>query len=177
MLLPFRSGVGARRRRSAGVPAFLAVVVVVAPALGLSACKRGSSAAHGPTRSVLVRLVPASGELEKILPAEVAKARAQQLTPYVEIGAEWCKPCKQLEASMNDARMKDAFNGTYVIRLDVDDWSSSLSTFDLEPTVIPAVFEIDAHGKSTGRSINGNDWGATTPENVAPQLKAFFAKK
>jgi thiol:disulfide interchange protein len=128
-------------------------------------------------RSVLVQLKPASGELEKILPAEVAKARAQQLTPYVEIGAEWCKPCKQLEASLNDPRMKDAFNGTYLIRLDVDDWASSFAAFDLEPTVIPVVFEVDAQGKSTGRSINGNDWGATTAENVAPQFKAFFAKK
>jgi len=123
-----------------------------------------------------VKLEPAAGELEKVLPAEVAKARAQQLAPYVEIGAAWCKPCKQLEAGMNDPRMKDAFNGTYLIRLDVDDWAGSLSAFDLEPVVIPVVFEVDAQGKSTGRSINGNDWGATTPENVAPQFKAFFAK-
>ena len=53
----------------------------------------------------------------------------------------------------------------------------AVAAFDLEPTVIPVVFEVDAQGKSTGRSINGNDWGATTAENVAPQFKAFFAKK
>jgi hypothetical protein len=168
MLFPIRSRVGA----AMGSAVLVAMLV---------ACKRDPSPAasgpSGPQRSVFVQLKPSAGELDTILPAEVAKANAQQLRPFVEIGAEWCKPCKQLEASMNDARMKDAFNGTYVIRLDVDDWSSSLSTFDLEPTVIPVVFEIDAHGKSTGRSINGNDWGATTPENVAPQFKAFFAKK
>lgn len=168
MLFPIRSRVGAA----------MGAAVLVALVASASACKRDPSpAASGPQRSVFVQLKPSSGELDTILPAEVAKANAQQLRPFVEIGAEWCKPCKQLEAGMTDARMKDAFNGTYVIRLDVDDWSSSLSTFDLVPTVIPVVFEIDAHGKSTGRSINGNDWGATTPENVAPQLKAFFAKK
>ena len=155
----------------------MGALLVASSLSSLAGCKRDSSAGErGPVRSAFVQLKPASGELEKVLPAEVAKARAQQLAPYVEIGAEWCKPCKQLEASMNDPRMKDAFNGTYVIRLDVDDWAGSLSTFDLEPTVIPVVFEVDAHGKSTGRSINGNDWGATTAENVAPQLKAFFAK-
>jgi thiol-disulfide isomerase/thioredoxin len=171
MLFPIRSRVGA------ALGAAVLVALVASAALGV-ACKRDPSpAASGPQRNVFVQLKPSAGELDKLLPAEVAKANAQQLRPFVEIGAEWCKPCKQLEASMNDARMKDAFNGTYVIRLDVDDWSSSLSTFDLEPTVIPVVFEIDAHGKSTGRSINGNDWGATIPENVAPLLKAFFAKK
>ena len=171
MLLSIRPHVGARL---CGSSRFAGLCL----ALALAACKREPSpGAGGPTRSAFVQLKPAAGELATLLPAEVAKARAQQLSPYVEIGAEWCKPCKQLEASMNDGRMKDAFNGTYVIRLDVDDWGGSLAAFDLEPTVIPVVFEVDAHGKSTGRSINGNDWGATTAENVAPQFKAFFAKK
>jgi thiol:disulfide interchange protein len=146
--------------------------------VALTACKRDQApAATGPSRSVFVQLKPSAGELATALPAEVAKARAQHLKPFVEIGAEWCKPCKQLEASLNDPKMKEAFDGTYLIRLDVDDWSGSLSTFELEPTVIPVVFEVDAQGKSTGRSINGNDWGATTAENVAPQFKVFFATK
>lgn len=155
----------------------LALLVASSPS-SLAGCKRGSSASeHRPVRSASVRLVPAAGTLEKLLPVEVAKARAQQLAPYVEIGAKWCKPCRQLEASMNDPRMKDAFDGTYVIHLDLDDWSGSLGPLALEPTVIPVLFEVDARGKSTGRSIDGDDWGATTAENVAPQLEAFFAKR
>ncbi len=150
------------------------VMAMIAPAA--IGCKRAPAPAElGPTRSVVVRLKRATGELSALLPAEVAKARAQGLTPYVEIGAEWCTSCKKLEASMNDPRMKDAFNGTYVIRLDADEWSSSLSELDLEPRAISVVFAVDAQGKSAGRSIDGGEWAEDKPESMAPKLKAFFA--
>ncbi len=173
MLFPIRSRVGARRRGSTLFPGAVVVIVMAGVTGG---CKR-APLPSGPFHLADVKLKPASGELATLLPAEIAKARAQHLVPYVEVGAAWCKPCRQLQASMTDPRMKDAFDGTYLIHLDVDDWSSSLSALDLEPTVIPVVFEVDAQGKSTGRSINGNDWGDNRAESMAPQLKAFFARK
>jgi hypothetical protein len=37
-------------------------------------------------------------------------------------------------------------------------------------------FKLDASGKPTGDRIDGGAWGDNVPENMAPPLKAFFAK-
>jgi thiol:disulfide interchange protein len=124
-----------------------------------------------------VRLKPSQGELATLLPAETAKARAKNLKPYVEVRADWCGPCKELEASMTDPRMVDAFAGTYVIRLDADEWAGKLKAFGLESSSIPVFFEIDDTGKATGRRIDGGAWADNIPANMAPPLKSFFAKK
>ena len=122
-----------------------------------------------------VRLKPAQGALETLLIAEVTKARARNLRPFLELRAEWCDPCKDLEASMGDARMTDAFVGTYLISLDIDEWGDKLKAVDVDPSSIPVFYELDAQAKPTGRKIDGGAWAENIPANMAPPLKAFFA--
>jgi thiol:disulfide interchange protein len=122
----------------------------------------------------VVTLKPADGQLADLLKAEAQKAGEMGFTPFVEFHADWCAPCKALSKSLGDPRMVDAFAGTYVIRLNVDEWLDQPADAGFTVKGIPAFFAIDEAGKPTGRFITGAAWGEDIPENMAPPLKEFF---
>jgi uncharacterized protein (TIGR03067 family) len=120
------------------------------------------------------RLKPSQGALAELLKAEVAAAKEKKLKPYVELYADWCKPSRALQDSLDDPRMMEAFQGTYIIQLDVDQWKRELVSLGLAEKEIPAFIELDDKARPTSRKITGAAWGANTPANMAPPLKAFF---
>lgn len=137
-------------------------------------CCGGSPSVAVPTNFTVTELKKTDGELGVLLKAEVAKAREAGRTPYAELTAEWCGPCKALRASLGDPRMSDAFDGTYIIQLDYDAWGKDLAGAGLAADAIPVFFELDEDGKPTGRRIDGGAWGENIPANMAPPLKEFF---
>lgn len=128
---------------------------------------------------VMVEIFPAQGDLATLLRAEVEKAHVLGLKPFAEFDAEWCPACQAIAESLREKNplMIDAFSGTYIIRLDVDQWEDDqweLAGFSLE--FIPIFFRLDEEGWPTGESIDGGAWGENIPENMAPPLKEFFAQ-
>lgn len=124
-----------------------------------------------------VRLHPKDGNLNEMLAAEAEKATAAGLLPVVEFDADWCPPCqaikKHLEAK-NELMLK-AYDGTYIIKLDVDEWgweNGKVESFNVE--AIPVYFKLDEQGKPTGEFIDGGAWGEDIPENIAPVMNSFF---
>jgi len=110
-----------------------------------------------------------------VLRAQGAKAVALGRTPFIEMTAPWCPHCNAVLKEMGDARMLEAFAGTYLIRLNTDDWGEALcKVLDRNFRGIPAFFPIDSTGRQRGPSVSGSDWGADTPEDVAPVLQQFF---
>jgi thiol-disulfide isomerase/thioredoxin len=110
-----------------------------------------------------------------IFAAAAVTATARSLKPFVYTTAKWCAPCKRLDASLSDPRMKDAFKGTYVVKLDIDDFDEkTLSAMGMRVRAVPAFFELGEGGAPTGRMLVG-DWGPDVPENMAPPLKRFFS--
>jgi thiol-disulfide isomerase/thioredoxin len=110
-----------------------------------------------------------------IFAAAAVTATARNLKPFVYATASWCAPCKKLNASLGDPRMKDAFKGTYVVKLDIDEFDEKvLSAMGMRVRAVPAFFELGADGSPTGRMMIG-DWGPDVPENMAPALKTFFS--
>ena len=73
--------------------------------------------------------------------------------------------------------MAEAFAGTYIIRLNVDDWPESVTKNEFNATSIPVFYELDSEGSSTNRSIDGSAWGENTPGNMAPPLAEFFTHR
>lgn len=149
----------------------------------LLACRTVGTASQAETqldeppvsdRFSIVRLDVAEGELSDLLQAEAQKAEQLGRRPYVEFYADWCPPCQAIRKSLGDERMIEAFEGTYIIQLDLDQWDSKLAGTGFEVRGIPVFFEIDHSGKPTGRMISGAAWGEDVPENMAPPLKAFF---
>lgn len=109
-----------------------------------------------------------------IFAAAAVTATARSLRPFVYTTARWCAPCKKLNESLSDPRMKDAFKGTYVVKLDIDDFDEkTLSNLGVRVRAVPSFFELGADGTPTGRMMVG-DWGPDVPENMAPALTSFF---
>jgi hypothetical protein len=112
------------------------------------------------------------------LAAFAKDAGAANLKPYAYLHAEWCGPCKAIEKThAADPQMADAFKGTAIALIDIDKVDpKELSAAGMEASAIPVFFKLDAGGKPTGDRIDGGAWGDNIPENMAPPLKAFFAK-
>jgi thiol-disulfide isomerase/thioredoxin len=112
-----------------------------------------------------------------IFAAAAVSAAARSLKPFVYATATWCAPCKKLNASLSDPRMKDAFKGTYVVKLDIDEFDEkTLSAMGVRVRAVPSFYELGPSGTPTGRMLIG-DWGPDVPENMAPALKSFFSDR
>lgn len=124
-----------------------------------------------------VRLHPGDGDLQAMLAQEAHRATALSLMPVVEFDATWCPPCQVIDEGLRTSNelLLDAYAGTYIIKLDVDEWgwgNSDLHDFDFDG--IPVYFKLDAQGQPTGKTIDGNAWGDNIPENIAPPMDEFF---
>ena len=143
-----------------------------------SGCKKDEAAvAPVEVATTSVRLKPAQGELAKLISSEVAKARARNLKPFLELRAEWCAPCKDLEKALDEPSMKEAFAGTFIISVDIDEWVDKVAPLGFDGSSIPVFYELDDKARPTGRKIDGGAWEENIPKNMAPPLKAFFAGK
>lgn len=141
----------------------------------------GSSMLHWPPAAAsepvaLVDIHPQQGKLSEVLRREAGAAARSGKVVFVEVGATWCAPCRALEKYLSDPLMQDAFAGTYLIRLDLDEWGDELKPLGLDGNAVPAFFAIDSTGHVTGARIDGSAWGEDIPANMAPVLKDFFRK-
>jgi thiol-disulfide isomerase/thioredoxin len=130
-----------------------------------------------PTGFTIVRLHPEDGDLQTMLATEAQKATALGEMSVVEFDATWCPPCQAIDRAIkaNNELILNAYAGTYIIRLDVDEWGwgdSRLHDFSFD--AIPVFFKLDTEGKQTGEVIDGGAWGEDIPENIAPVMDTFF---
>ncbi|HMB21193.1 MAG: hypothetical protein ACM33V_06820 [Chloroflexota bacterium] len=136
-----------------------------------------------PTASTgftITRLHPWDGSLHELLAQEARKAIALGQMPVAEFDATWCPPCVAIEEALNakNELMLKAYAGTYIIKLDVDEWGwTEKGVQDFKFDGIPVYFKLDAQGKQTGEVIDGNAWGDNIPENIAPPMDEFFHGK
>jgi thiol-disulfide isomerase/thioredoxin len=125
----------------------------------------------------IVRLHPEDGDLQVMLKAEAQKAISQGLMPVAEFDATWCPPCQAIDAALREKNelMVKAYDGTYIIKLDVDEWvwdDGRVQNFAFDG--IPVYFKLDANGEQTGEVIDGGAWGDNIPANMAPPMDKFF---
>jgi thiol-disulfide isomerase/thioredoxin len=145
-----------------------------------SAPQSNDSPALQTTGFTIVRLHPKDGDLETMLAEEAQKATALDQLTVVEFDATWCPPCRAIDAAMKSENelMLHAYRGTYIIKLDVDEWGWKNSKIhDFHFGAIPVYFKLDAQGHQTGDVIDGGAWGEDIPENIAPVMDKFFHKK
>jgi len=133
-----------------------------------------------PTGFTVVRLHPGDGELQALLAQEAQKAIALGQMPVVEFDATWCPPCQAIDEGLKSKNelMLNAYRGTYIIKLNVDEWGwTDSGVQDFRFDGIPVYFKLDAQGHQTGAVVDGNAWGDNIPENIAPVMDEFFHGK
>jgi thiol-disulfide isomerase/thioredoxin len=129
------------------------------------------------TGFTIVRLQPKDGDLQAMLAKEAQKAITLGQLPVVEFDATWCPPCQAIDAAIKSKNklMLNAYNGTYIIKLDVDEWGWNNGKIqDFRFDAIPVYFKLDSKGHQTGDVIDGGAWGKDIPENIAPVMDEFF---
>lgn len=170
------------------------VIALGALTLAATACDRGKSDAPAPseppgstapadkpaattpaTASSWVEIDP-KGDVQKAVAEQAAGALAAGKRPFLYLHAEWCAPCKAIQATRTDPLMVKAFTGTHIIGLDIDYVPpAALTALGASVDSIPTFFAAGSDGRSTGRSISGGAWAEDIPANMAPPLAAFFA--
>lgn len=124
-----------------------------------------------------VRIRPADGSSGELLALEAVKAHQAGLQPVVEFDAEWCPPCLAIQRLLEEKNefMLAAYDGTYIIKMDVDEWDwkdGVIGKFHFD--AIPVYFKLDSSGNPTGEIIDGSAWQEDIPANIAPVMDSFF---
>lgn len=96
---------------------------------------------------------------------------------FIQLTGQWCSPCKRLRKKTEEKPLMDAYRGTYIIRLDYDEWKIDFATIGLTKTPVPSFFELDEKNQVTDYYINGNSWKEITADAMAPILKPYFNGK
>lgn len=130
-----------------------------------------------PKPFTITELHPTPEDLANVLRRGVAAAIKSDRKPFAELVAKWCGPCRALDASLTDPAMVDAFRGTAIFKLDIDEWHARLGPVGLpEDQPVPGFYRLDNTGRATTMKIDGEAWAEDIPKNMAPPLKAFFSR-
>ena len=141
----------------------------------VTAAPSASATPPAAPRFALVVLSPTQGDLLPLLRDHGDRARARGLVPVVEFHADWCPPCRTFDASMRAPEITEALEGTYLVKLDMDDWHDKLKGTGFAPRSIPSFYFITAEGRPTGKMLDGDKWGKASAARMGAALKAFLA--
>ena len=143
--------------------------------LGSGESPQQVSSTAAPTGSHRVVALHGGSPLAIQLREHAEAAELAGLRPVLEFGATWCPPSRMFGEVLGDPRMVAALVGIYLIRVEIDDFTSDPRARELGVTSVPVFFELDAEGNATGRRIDGGAWGADTIDNMARTMAPFFA--
>lgn len=106
---------------------------------------------------------------------EASVAQANGLAPFLELTSNDCRRCFLVDHTFDDAGMRRALAGTYIIRVDINRWVGRFGNTGLDriPMALPGFIEVFENGRGTGPYIDARSWVADAPTSVAPSLGAF----
>jgi hypothetical protein len=111
------------------------------------------------------------------LPDELAKQRAEAQQAgqriLVMTTAFKCDPCRGVDKSLADTKLQTALEKTRLLRVDIDVFHDELQALKMPVKAIPGFFLLSPD-LTPKDAINGGEWDADIPENIAPVLGAFM---
>ena len=119
-----------------------------------------------------VQLGVGEPSLRAALLRERASARERGESLLVVTTAARCEPCDGVVRSLPDARMQEALAKVRLVRVDVEVFAEELDALRLQRETMPGFFLLAGDGSPTD-AIDGGEWGADVPENIAPVLGPF----
>ena len=131
-----------------------------------------------PTAIGTIRVVDLDPEAKRTFHQQLAdeyrRAASAHETVVLMTSARWCTVCKEIEASLPDARMQAALANVDLVRADVDDFDDELRADGMLEDTLPWFYKVDAMLQPVD-AISAGEWDENIPENMAPVLRSFLA--
>lgn len=127
-----------------------------------------------------VRVVDAAAgsgkSLRRVLESEqrAASLAGERLVVYV--AGPNCLPCNGVMLSLSDARLQRALGRARLLRVDASEFGADLVALGVPAETVPG-FALLGPGQRVVDYIDGGEWDADIPENIAPVLGAFVSGK
>jgi hypothetical protein len=112
------------------------------------------------------------GALGPLLDAQQRVAASEHQKLVVWVTTTDCTPCNGVSVALVHRRMQDALAGVRLVRVDVEDFHIELVKLGIPIDVTPG-FALLATDGSLADYLNGGEWDADVPENIAPVLGGF----
>lgn len=132
----------------------------------------GAPAAGGKVELIAV---PAAGELDEVVRAEIARARADQRELIVYVGAPWCEPCTRFHDAAARGELDRDFPKLRLLEVDHDRDEERLQRAGYRSRLIPLFAVPGPDGRASGRQIEGSVKGDGAVANIAPRLRALLS--
>lgn len=110
--------------------------------------------------------------LQALLQSELAQASAAKQKLVLWVSASDCAPCTGVSVALASPRLQTSLDGVRIVRLDARDYQVELSRRGIPVDVLPGFALLGARGEPVDY-VNGGEWDADIPENIAPVLGAF----
>lgn len=122
----------------------------------------------------MVELAPTQGDLTPLLRDEAKRAKDKGLVPIVEFYADWCAPCRVFQRNQHAPEIAAALQGAHLVKLNLDDWHDKLKGTGFAPRTIPSFYVFGGDGRPTGKMLDGDKWGKSTPARMGAALAEFL---
>ncbi len=138
----------------------------------------GQASRERDTRSTLVGSITvvdpgsSAGRLPALLHAEQATAVAEKQKLVLWIVTPECSPCNGIAAALPDRRLQRALDGVRLLRVDLREFSPDLERLGIPTEKIPG-FALLGPDLRPLDFVDGGEWDADIPVNIAPVLGAF----
>ncbi len=109
--------------------------------------------------------IPPNEAIPEPIATALEEARASTKLVFIDFYAEWCAPCKIIEAKvLPDSRVQDALEGFVFVRVDTDTDPEAGQRFEVDG--MPTLLVLDGEGVERYRQV-----GLIEPEELAKKLR------
>jgi hypothetical protein len=149
-----------------------------APPAPPSGERAGAATREEATRSTqigkLVLVDPGTevASLHGLLSAQRALAASDHQKLVLWVTATDCAPCNGVSVALSGRRLQEALAGVRLVRVDAADFRPELVKLGVPIDVTPGFALIGSDG-TPADYVNGGEWDADIPENIAPVLGGF----
>jgi hypothetical protein len=112
------------------------------------------------------------GELIPLLAAQQRLAESEHQKLVLWVTATDCTPCNGVSVALGNRRLQEALAGVRVVRVDAVDFHVELAKIGVPIDAMPG-FALLGTDNTPIDYVNGGEWDADIPENIAPVLGSF----
>ncbi|APR83819.1 Hypothetical protein A7982_09168 [Minicystis rosea] len=149
-------------------------VTASAPPVASSVAPTASAAPPPTPKLTLIELAPTQGDLMPLLREEAKRAKDEGLIAVVEFYADWCAPCRVFQQNIRAPEIAAPLAGVRLVKLNLDDWHDKLRGTGFAPRTIPSFYFFGPDGRPTGKLLDGDRWGKSSPARMGEALTEWL---